>query len=96
MVEPAVLGEGTVARLMSQFPDAGEDGALGEGGGCPGSEAEMGTLDVGDLGGEKGEGECEDEVAEYVGYRGEGVGMEAVGWDGGLDFFHSVLWGGGR
>lgn len=54
VVEPAALGERAVAALVGQLPDAGEDEALGEGVGCPGEEAEVGTLQERGLGGEEG------------------------------------------
>jgi len=89
VVEVFRLGEGAVAALVCEDPDAGEDEALHGGVGCPGGEAEVGVGEEGDVGhgqvDEDGEVEV---VADDVGHGAEDGGLEAPGWDGVVDFLH--------
>lgn len=79
VVELGVLGEGTVAALVSQDPDAGADEALEEAVGHPGGEAIPRVGDSGDVGqGCPDEGGDHGEVTEDIVEGGDERGLEAV------------------
>lgn len=83
VVEVLVLGEGAVAGLVSQDPDARQDEALEVAIEGPGKTADDAVVDLGDVGeGSPAKGAGHDEVAEDISHRVEDGWLEAVGGDG--------------
>jgi hypothetical protein len=86
IVDALVRGEGTVAALVREDPDAGAGATLEEAVEDPGDDAEGERGEVIDLQGEVEEDPGVDEVADYVGAGDEEGAIEAVRGDGIADF----------
>lgn len=86
VVDLVVQGEGAVAALVAQDPDAGADEALDEAVDHPGGDAEVRVGDGGDEGeGSPDEGGHHGQVAEDVVVRGDQRRLEAMGGNSILD-----------
>jgi len=91
-IEFFVFGKGAVAAFVGEDPDAGEYKALESGVCSPGEETEGirgNQWDICCCQVEEDAGV--EEIADDVGHAAEDGGLEAVSWDGVVDFFHGEV-----
>ncbi len=84
------FGEGSMAALVGENPDAGEDESLEDGVCCPGDAAGVLVWDVLDVGGGVREDGDVEVVANNVGHGANDGRFEAVLWDSIVDLLHGV------
>ena len=90
VVELAGLGESTVAALVGENPDTGENESLEDGVASPGNAASVHVGDVGDVGGGVGEDGDVEVIADDVGHRANVGWLEAVCRDSIVNLLHGV------
>ena len=88
-IQSLVLRERAVATLVCEDPDTGEDKTLNSGVCRPCRESKIGVREERD----EGDGEVDQHgevaiIADDVGHGSKDGWLEAVGWDGIVDFFH--------
>ena len=92
VIEHLVLRKGTMAALVCQDPDTGEDEALHGGVGYPGCEPQVWVGEERDVGdGEVHEGCAVEVVADNIGHGAEDGGLEAVCGNGIVDLLHGEV-----
>lgn len=91
-IQHFVFREGAVAAFVGEDPDSREDEALHDGVCGPGDETEVRGREEGDIGdGEVDEGREVEVIADDVGHGAEDGGLEAVGGNSVVDFFHGIV-----
>lgn len=90
VVELAGLGECTVAALVGENPDTGEDESLEDGVASPGNAASVHVWNVRNVSGGVGEDGDVEVVADNVCHRADVGWLEAVCWNSIVDLLHGV------